>query len=68
MTQKAAEVSKTKIPEAIESVKASLDGFHDYDPRFRELYQSCDLLTHQTIDIEDEALVDWLEDFVFDNE
>ena len=68
MTQTAAEVSKAEILKTIESVKASLDGLHDYDPRFREVYQSCVLLTHQTIDIEDEPLVDWLEDFVFDNE
>ena len=64
----ASDVTKTELLEAIESVKASLDGLHDYDPRFREVYQSCVLLTHHTIDIEDEPLVEWLEDFVFDNE
>ena len=68
MTLMAAEISKTEILKAIESVKASLDGLPFYDPRFRELYQGCVALTHHTIDIEDEPLVDWLEDFVFDNE
>jgi len=68
MTQTASEITKTDILETIESVKASLDGLPFYDPRFREFYQSCIVLTHHTIDIEDEPLVDWLEDFVFDNE
>ena len=67
MTLMASDVTKTEILEAIESVKASLHGFHDYDPRFREPYQSCFLQWHQSVDIEDEPIIDWLDDFVLDN-
>ena len=67
MTQTASDISKTEILETIDSVTASLDGLHDYDPRFRELYLGCCYLARHAIDIEDEPLVDWLDDFVEEN-
>ena len=66
MTPTDAEVPKNEILEAIESIKVSLEGLPDYDPRFRQLYKSSFLLSQHFLDF-GEPLVDWLDDFVIDN-